>query len=640
MSVLQSELKLSSAEFAGNEKSMGALTAESNILNNKLVLQTEKVNEMRKALENAKQNYGENSNQVKDWQIKLNNAETQLVKVRDEVSKNAQAIRELSSQERELEKTKTAFEKIKDAVHAANKKLDDAGEYFHKLKGKVSDAHDKLEKAENVLKKVGSISLKGLTAGAAAATTVVAGLGTSAVAAGKQIYDMASEAAAAGDAIDEASQRMRLSSSDYQELTYAAKMSGVELTTLETAAKTLQKSGSNLDLSKAINQVASIKDESARAEKAVELFGSKAAYSMGPMLSQGVEGIDKLKTAAQEYNLVMSEKAVEASAKFNDSLDNLTGTTTAIKNNLSAEFLPGITEIMDGLTGVFMGDEGATDMIIGGVDDIIGSFESIAPKLAVILGTLAETASEIAPDVINSLVSGLTGNIDKVSSTALDIVSSFGSTILEEDNLNSIVNAGVDIVVKLGGGLLDSLPVLISAGFTIVSGLTDALLEDENMDKIVASALDIVVTLSTGLIGSAPQLLEAGWELISALVEALWNYDWGAVGAKIWSSIKNSLFGGAEDEAKKGNSHAVGLNYVPYDNYSAVLHQGEAVLTAAENKAYKAQKNASAAASAADAQEIKALRKDVQQLTKTIQGGVNINNTREVARELDKRVKV
>jgi tape measure domain-containing protein len=33
-----------------------------------------------------------------------------------------------------------------------------------------------------------------------------------------------------------------------------------------------------------------------------------------------------------------------------------------------------------------------------------------------------------------------------------------------------------------------------------------------------------------------------------------------------------------------GSSHAYGLNYVPYDNYPALLHEGERVLTASENR--------------------------------------------------------
>ena len=37
----------------------------------------------------------------------------------------------------------------------------------------------------------------------------------------------------------------------------------------------------------------------------------------------------------------------------------------------------------------------------------------------------------------------------------------------------------------------------------------------------------------------------------------------------------------------RGNGHAAGINYVPYNGYNAVLHEGERVLTARENRNYK-----------------------------------------------------
>lgn len=56
-------------------------------------------------------------------------------------------------------------------------------------------------------------------------------------------------------------------------------------------------------------------------------------------------------------------------------------------------------------------------------------------------------------------------------------------------------------------------------------------------------------------------------------------------------------------------SHANGLSYVPFDGYTAELHKGEAVLTAAENQAYQSGRTNDSLVS-----EIKALRAEVNKL--------------------------
>ena len=55
---------------------MEALTAKQDVYNKRADEQRKKkIEVMTAALENAKREYGENSDKVKDWQIKLNNAE-------------------------------------------------------------------------------------------------------------------------------------------------------------------------------------------------------------------------------------------------------------------------------------------------------------------------------------------------------------------------------------------------------------------------------------------------------------------------------------------------------------------------------------------------------------------------------------
>ncbi|MBQ2964154.1 MAG: hypothetical protein IJE14_05780 [Clostridia bacterium] len=613
LNVLTSELKLSSAEFGNSNDSMTALTSKASILNERLEKQEEKVATTREALEKMKETYGENSDKVKDWQVKLNNAEAQLAKTRDEIDKNNKAIEELGKQEKAIEKIKNGFKELKEKAEKVEKKLEPVNKV---LKG---------------IGTVGSTAMKGVTAGVAGATAAVVGLEAAALKTAQAVFSLAQESASAGDEIDEASQRMNLSSDSYQKLAYAAQMSGVQVTTLETAAKKLESKGSNMDLSKAIKQVASIKDESERSAKAVELFGSKAAYEMGPMLAQGVKDIKALEDAAVEYGLVMDSKAIAASAAFNDSLDILTGTATTFKNNLVADMLPGITDVMGGITKLITGEDGATEQIEKGIEDIMTQLDTIIPTVLEKVDGAAEPIGNALVTLVGSAANTILDNSDAIVDTASNLISIASDTLLNEENLEKIIDSGIDLVVELGGGLLDATPTLIDAGFLLVEKLLEALLDEENMDDLTEAAVDITLKLGEGLIGATPELIEAAFKLAGSLVEALLNYDWSALGSRIWAKIKDSITGDAEKTAADG-SHAIGMPYVPYDNYLAQLHEGERILTAAENEAYTSIKAMSA--NNLSREDVAALRSDLQAIANILNGGipVDVNNPRDIGR--------
>ncbi len=71
MSVLGSEMKKVTAQFSDNEDSVEALTAKQKVLNSQVDEQKNKIDTLVSALDNAKQTYGENSNQVKDEQRRI-----------------------------------------------------------------------------------------------------------------------------------------------------------------------------------------------------------------------------------------------------------------------------------------------------------------------------------------------------------------------------------------------------------------------------------------------------------------------------------------------------------------------------------------------------------------------------------------
>lgn len=642
LNVLTSELKLSSAEFGNNNDSMAALTSKASILNEQLEKQEEKVATTREALEKMKETYGENSDKVKDWQIKLNNAEAQLAKTRDEIDKNNKAIEELGKQEKAIEKIKNGF---------------------NNLKEKAGNAKDKLEPVGEKLKKIGEIGVKPISLvakGLGGAATAAASLEAAAVKAGQAVFSLTSGTAEAGKEIMVMAERTGLSTKAYQEWDYIAKQAGTSMDTLQggitdlaekmddaakgegEAAEIFKKLGVNVTDStgklksqekvfeETIKALQGVRNETERQALATKLM-STTGEELLPLLNGEIGSIKELKEAANEYGLVMSESAIDASVKFEESLSLLKSSANGLKNSLVDDFLPGISEIMDGFTALLSGDEGAPEKIKQGIENSIVELDKFIPKVLVLLEYAAPEIANAAGELITALTSSLLDNSDMIVDTAGNLIDTISETLLDEESLNKISDSGLDLIIKLANGAVDATPNIINAAFILLDGLLNALTDEENMDDLAEAAVDLVVQLGAGLISATPQILEAALKLIKALVKEIKEYDWRSVGSEIWQSIKESVTGSADKTAADG-SHAIGMPYVPYDNYIAQLHEGERILTAAENEAYTSIRAMSA--NNMSREDVAALRSDLQAIAKILNGGipVDVSNTRDIGR--------
>jgi phage-related minor tail protein len=145
--VLDSELKASSAAFAGNERSLESLTAKGQLFERKVAQQKKVVEALARAVKESGQMYGEASAKTDGYKIKLNNATAALAKMERELEQNSQAMYELGS----------------DTSRAA-KMMD-------KLERKAKEMNASLRKAGEGLGNVGQKMAMGVTA------PVIAGIG-------------------------------------------------------------------------------------------------------------------------------------------------------------------------------------------------------------------------------------------------------------------------------------------------------------------------------------------------------------------------------------------------------------------------------------------------------------------------------
>lgn len=141
-------------------------------------------------------------------------------------------------------------------------------------------------------------------------------------------------------------------------------------------------------------------------------------------------------------------------------------------------------------------------------------------------------------------------------------------------------------IVKAGGEGLSEMNALyeqsLAAQQSLASGMADAVTGLTDKCSEIESAV-------SGMAADCDQSATAqasGSATVGGLVSGM-NSQLAALRAKV-AEIKR-LAAQAASAGGADGSHAAGLSYVPNDNYVALLHRGEMVLTALEAKAYRAE---------------------------------------------------
>ena len=358
--------------------------------------------------------------------------------------------------------------------------------------------------------------------------TAAAGAGAAALAGG------ISSVAAYGDTIDKTSQKVGMSSDSFQKWDYVMNLAGTSMQECSMGMKTLTnqiddaKNGSSdaqarfesLGISledlqsmsreeiwgATIKGMQNLEDSTERAALANDLFG-KSGQNMTPLFNMTNEELNKAIDNTEKYNMVLSEEAVKASAAFQDSLTTMSGAFSGLKNSLMADFLPGVTTIMDGLTEIFAGDsDKGIGMIKEGISSFIDNLTNLVPQL-----------SEIGGGILEALISAFSENSDALLSAGADVIIQLASALT--DNLPLVLNSAGEVILKLGSAFVDLAPQLLDTGLIVLENLLSGI--GENLDEIIPTVTSVVLEMASILISHVDELVSAGLTIFLGLVQGI-----------------------------------------------------------------------------------------------------------------------
>lgn len=560
--VLGSEMKLVSSQFDKNDQSVEALTARNTVLNKEIEAQKQKIETLKKALENAATSFGENDRRTQAWQIQLNNAEAAL-----------------NDMERELQQNNDALDRAAGEFDDAEKQADDFGDEVEDAGKQSDDAGGKFEKLGTVCKAAG-----------VAIAAAFAAVSAAAVAAGKALVDMAVEGAAYADTVLTESTVTGIATDKLQEYMYAAELVDVSTETLtKSMAKQIKSMKSATDGSKTmvaaydalgvsvtdangnmrdsdtvywelIDALGKVENETERDALAMTILG-KSAQELNPLIEAGAQRMQELGEEARNAGYVLSEDMLAAYGALDDNLQYLKVNAEGAKNALGTVLLPVLTELSGaGVELLAEFTKGISDANgdIGKMSDVIGE---ILPKaldavmeyvpellevIASIVGSLGQAIIdnlpvivESASQIILSILNGLIAGLPQITNGALQLVLALVSGILSNmpmlietaaqvivtiatglaTALPTLIPTLVEVVVQMCQTLVDNLPLILDAALQLITGLAQGILEA--LPVVIEALPQIIDGIVTFFLDSIPQIIDTGIQLLTSLVEAL-----------------------------------------------------------------------------------------------------------------------
>jgi hypothetical protein len=382
-----------------------------------------------------------------------------------------------------------------------------------------------------------------------------------------------------------------------------------------------------------IKALQNVEDTTKRTKLATELLG-RGAMELGPLFNASAGDIDAMKKRVEELGGVMSDRLVKNSAAYEDAMTDLQTAVQGAKNNIADFFMEFNTDVIlaaanalgylnrafdelfpdtfeeeleqtrSGIAALEIayekfqaaGDQISMEAVAAElekarekeaeleekVNSSTAAFEAQEDKLAELREAYAETYESVSASL-----DGWFGAFDnatyEITTSADEMMENLQSQAdfwtNYEANLHKLSDAGF-------GDLVESIEEMGPAGAQYAEVLASMV---EGGDEASVTLQDISEKMA-----EVNEKREKAAETVTAIQfkdnsdETLGNIDSVLKALKNLDGKRATVYVDMQDNTggMYAYAHAGGLDYVPYHNYPALLHEGERVLTKEENQAY------------------------------------------------------
>lgn len=451
LKTLGTEMKAVTSAFDVDNDSQKKLAAQSDVLTRQLEIQEQRITEIQKALDYARANYAENSNEVQRWQQALNNATT-----------------DLNNTKKQLGDLENGVDDVGDAMDDTGKKTTTFGDI---LKGSLAS-----EAIINGVKAVAS-GIKALIGGAVEGygeyEQLMGGVETLFDTSAKKVQDYANNAYKTAG----------LSANQYMETVTSFSASLLKSMGNDTEAAAKKADLAITDMSDNANKMGT---DMQSIQNAYQGF-AKQNYTMLDNLKLGYGGTkEEMQRLIDDANALNAAQgnytnySIESYADIVDAIHTvqtemgITGTTakeasTTIEGSIGA-MKAAYANFVTGLGNDNADISELSSQLIQSVGTVA---ENVLPVVETVLKNIAEAVQRDGPEMIEKFVSYAIEKLPEVISLGLQMVISLVKGIAQ--NIPQLVTSVLNMMATIVQTIWDSLPDIIEVGKNIVRGLWEGI---------------------------------------------------------------------------------------------------------------------------------------------------------------------
>ena len=506
LKTLDTEMKAVTSAFNANDSSQEKLSAQTDVLTRQLGLQEDKISESQKALDYARANYAENSNEVQRWQQALNNATA------------------------DLNNTKKQLDDLSGGVDDVGESMDEAGKktsvFADVLKGNL--VADAIKSGISALASATKELIGGAVEGYAEYEQLVGGVETL----------FKDSAGTVQDYANNAYKTAGLSANEYMETVTSFSASLLQSMGNDTAAAAEKAGRAITDMSDNANKMGS---DMSSIQNAYQGF-AKQNYTMLDNLKLGYGG-----TKEEMQRLLDDANALNAAQGnyTNYTIDSYADIVDAIHTVQTEMGITGTTALEASTTveGSVNSMKSAWSNFVTGLGSDNADISELSAQLIESVGTVAENVLPVVETVLKNIA-------EAVSNDGPEMIEQFVSYAIEK--LPEIIKLGLQMVLALVKGLVQDLPELWTAVLDMMAGIVQTILDA--LPDIIEVGRDIVRGVWDGIKAMASWIGEKVSGFFSGIVgdvkDALGIHSPSRVFASIGENMALGLGQGFASEMK------------------------------------------------------------------------------------------